>query len=107
MNSIGLHEASAGVKEYIAAELKKFSESHPKIESNSLLKLRELVKRLNKQIADCAVTVDGQDVSKFAADKAKIKIAPCLREQMWTYTATASATVNGKTVKEFGIETIG
>lgn len=104
-----LQESNASVvSDWIAGQLAKIG-SAPKPETDSVKRFKQLVTRLNKMIQDggSAVTVDGKGLSQFEIEQAKIKVAPCLQEQIFSYTSTASHTVNGKTYTEFGLDTIG
>ena len=104
LNSLGLQESRAGVKEYIAAELEKFSKGKT-VQSSAILRLREIVKKLNSNIKKCGVTVDGKELEKFEMEKALVKLAPCLQEQQFTFTATA--TENGEEKVKLILEVIG
>lgn len=103
LGTLGLHEAQAGVSDWIAGQLKKLGNS-PKIETDSVKRFRELVKRINANIDKASIEIDGQTFSGFALKEAKIKN---IREDISTYTATASQSYgDGKTCKQFGIEVI-
>ena len=104
LKSMKLGEAHASVAEYLARQLAKLGAA-PKVETESVKRYRELVIRLNKMIQDggSAVTVNGKGLSQFEIEQAKIKVAPCMQNNQFTYTATA--TVNGETVNQFVLET--
>ena len=107
LNSLGLKEASAGVAEYVAGQLAKIG-TMPKVETDTVKRFKELVARLNKNIVKGGIIFNGKDLSELCLE-AQIKVAPCMREQMFTYTSSASVghTVNGKKYTSLVLETIG
>lgn len=107
LNSLGMKEATAGVAEYVAGQLAKLG-SMPKVETDTVKRFKELVARLNKNIVKGGIVFNGKDLSELCLE-AQIKVAPCMREQMFTYTSSASVghTVNGKQYKSLVLETIG
>ena len=98
------NEATGGLKEHIAAELEKFAKGKI-VESNAIRRLREVSKRLNSLIGQCHVEINGVPLSQEEISKIKHVLPPCLREQQWTYTATASA--NGKETAKLVLEVTG
>ena len=59
-----------------------------KVESNSLIRIRELITRLRANIGKCSATVDGVEISK---DEIPLPELPeCLRGGVTTYTANGS-----------------
>lgn len=107
LNTLGLKEAAGGISEYVQSQLTKLG-TMPKVETCSVKRLKELVKRLNQNIVKGGIIFNGKDLSELCLD-AQIKVAPCMREQMFTYTSSASVghTVNGKKYTSLVLETIG
>jgi len=57
------------------------------------------------EIAQKPKANSAEDLTDWARREADITIPPELRDERWTYQATAS--LNGKTYKNLGLETVG
>lgn len=106
LNTLGLHEAKAGVAEYVAGQLAKLG-AIPRPEMDGAKRVKQLVERLKKNIVKGGIIIDGQDLSNFAHNQALKSVSPTLQAQKYTYTATGSETVDGKVFQSFCIDTIG
>ena len=104
LNALHLHEAKAGIAEYIAGQLEKLS-SIKSPERDGVKRVKQIYSRLKANVQKGAITVGGEDLTDWARREADITIPPELRDERWTYQATAS--LNGKTYKNLGLETVG
>lgn len=104
LNTLGLHEAKAGVAEYIAGQLEKLS-TVKSPERDGIRRVKQVYSRLKANVQKGAITVGGEDLTDWARKEAAISIPPELRDERWSYQATAS--LNGKIYKNLGLETVG
>lgn len=106
LETLGLHEAKAGVAEYIAGQLEKLS-SVKSPERDGIKRVKQVYSRLKANVQKGAILVNNEDLTDWARKEAAISIPVELQEKSFSYEATASHKVGEKTYKNFGLNAVG